>query len=497
MNINLLPTAVLQWLKNQGTTLLQPGKAPQPNFEPGKTYQAQVLAAMPSGRFIVQVDDQVLDMSLPKTTRQGDTLNLTYLKEQPRATFLLTPSGDQRQGGGAAAQQPVRVSESAGKIAALASWAVKQAALPTAAASQQTASPQPADPAALAAQAKLATSTGPGSNIVATPVQTNTAALVMAQAAPPSTPQTNPASSAATPAQASGAQSGSAQQAASAAQAAAKPQVNLAAAPAGGNASTAATQSTGQSPATAASAATAGRPVPEAVLVTPRANTSLPALATSGLSAGNPLLASTRLAAPPLVQQSADQAQAWLVPLRQAVKESGMFYEANLQRWASGQQGLAEVQRQPQASLTHAAAAAQGAQVAELGGMHEDVARLAGRQLQMLEGQPFVWQGLAWPGQTMQWQVEERKGGNGRGEQEEEAPWRTQLRLHLPRLGGVLAEIDLAPQGIKLKLAADSAGALGELRAALPQLTGRMDAAGLAVLGVALEEAESSGEANG
>ena len=487
MNINLLPTAVLQWLKNQGSALLQPGKPlPPPNFEAGKTYQAQVLAAMPSGRFIVQVDDQVLDMALPQTTRQGDTLNLTYLKAQPRATFLLTASTPERPSEGGASttsQPPVRVSESASKIATLAAWAVKQAALP-ATATQQTVTSLPTNPAELAAQAKLASSPGPTTNPAANALLANTARTNTISPLPTVMPPVPLAKAAPQP--------GTAAQTAPVAQAGgAKPQV-VTATPVGGNVAAPATPTAAQNLSTASVAPSLGRPVPEAILTTPGANTPLPAAGASTASASNPLLTGTRLIAPPLLEQAADQAQAWMAPLKQAVTESGMFYEANLQRWASGQQGLAEVQRQPQAGLTHTVAAAQGAQVQELGGMHEDVARLAGRQLQMLEGQPFIWQGLAWPGQSMEWQVEERKGnGNGRGEQEEEAPWRTQLRLHLPRLGGVAAEIDLAPQGLKLRLATDSEVTLTELRGALPQLTGRLDAAGLAVLGVALEVTEA------
>ncbi|MBI5936213.1 MAG: flagellar hook-length control protein FliK [Betaproteobacteria bacterium] len=476
MNINLLPTAVLQWLKNQGAALLQPGKPlPPPNFESGKTYQAQVLAAIPNGRYIVQVDDQVLDMSLPRTTRQGDQLDLTYLKAQPRATFLLTPSGAERQGTGGAAPQAVRVSETAGKVAALAAWVVKQSALPTAGPQQNAVSAAPA--AGPAANGSPAAAVRPNVPLPPAAAQPVSQPAVAAQAN--TTAQAAPSAS-------------TAAQAAPTPQAVAKPQVPLAATPAGGNVATPGNQAAGQNPGPANVAPNPGRLLPEALSTMPGANTPLPPASVPTAAAGNPLLVGARPLAPALLEQTPEQPQAWLMPLRQAVKESGMFYEANLQRWASGRQGLAEVQRQPQAGLSHEVAAARGAQVNELGGMHEDVARLAGRQLQMLEGQPFVWQGQAWPGQWLEWQVEERKGnGNGRGESDEEAPWRTQLRLHLPRLGGLLAEIDLAPHGVKLKLAAESAEALSELRGALPQLTGRLDAAGLAVLGVALEATEA------
>lgn len=495
MNINLLPPAVLEWLKSQGSALLQPGKAPPPpSFESGKAYQALVLSSLANGRYIVQVNEQLLDMSLPRTARQGDTLSLTYLKAQPRATFLLTsppPEIPGRDEGGS--PQPVRLSEGAGKIAALAGWAIKQAAtapgnvLPTVAA-QPAATPiasgvsAGASPTAAAAR-PTTTPAQSGVNPVATAANAalataGRAIAVLPTGAPPTAAPPTPA---AAPAQAA-------------------PVQQTVAGPAPGAAPAA--QAAVQYPAAATVIPNPGRPLPAALLTMPGANVQagvLSSVVMPTVPASNPAPAGAHLTTPLISHQAAEQPQAWLAPLRQAVKESGMFYEANLQRWAGGQQGLAEVQRQPQAALTQTVAAAQGVQVAELDGMHEDVARLAGRQLQMLEGQPFVWQGLAWPGQWLEWQIEERNGdGNGRGDPEE-TPWRTQLRLRLPRLGGLFAELDLAPHGLKLRLAADSEATLAELRAALPQLTGRLDASGLAVLGVAIEPAktDAAGAADG
>lgn len=192
----------------------------------------------------------------------------------------------------------------------------------------------------------------------------------------------------------------------------------------------------------------------------------------------------------PILEQPATQGQAWLAPLKQAVKDSGVFYEANLSRWVRGEQPLSEIQRQPQARLADPALAAQGTRVAELDGMPEEVARLAGRQLHMLEGQPFLWQGLAWPGQRMDWLIEERPGGEGG---EEEAPqWQTELRLSLPQLGGVAAEIVLQPRGLKLRLAAENPETEARMREALPELVGRLDAAGVAVLGLMVEASAAS-----
>ena len=55
----------------------------------GKEYQAQVLSRLSDGSFLVKVDDAVASMKLPAGSKAGDTLDLTLLATQPRATFIL------------------------------------------------------------------------------------------------------------------------------------------------------------------------------------------------------------------------------------------------------------------------------------------------------------------------------------------------------------------------------------------------------------------------
>ncbi|NWG87652.1 MAG: flagellar hook-length control protein FliK [Hydrogenophilaceae bacterium] len=433
MNINLLPAAVVEWLKSQGTALLQ-GQKPAAQlleFELGKTYEGRLLQNLPGGRSLVQIANQLLDMVLPKGNKPGDTVRLTYLKAAPQPTFLLQP-----QAARAGDAQAVRLSEAATKIATLVRWAGPVS--PPASAAGQTA---------------------------------------QAAATPATTPQ-------------AAARSDQATVAARAAQI--KPQVPE---PAGLAARAPATTSTAASPAAnyaanQAAPAAAGRAAQADTALLGARMTTVP-LPTQATTSTSPSV----LAPAPLLEEPAAEAEAWLGPLRQAVKTSGLFYEAHQARWVRGEQSLAELQREPQAKLAQAEFA--GARVAELDGMPEDAARMAGRQLQMLEGQPFVWQGQAWPGQMLQWQIEERPEGEGGGEAEPPA-WRTQMRLKLPRLGGVFAEIDLMAQGLKFRLRADDPQTLAQMREALPLLTNRLDAAGLAVLGVQIEpgfgEAGEGGE---
>jgi hypothetical protein len=419
VNINLLPAAVVEWLKSQGTTLLQ-GQKPAAlllQFEPGKTYEGKLLQNLASGRSLVQVANQLLDMALPKGSKPGDTLRLTYLKAAPQPTFLLQP-----QAGRASEAQAVRLSEAATRIATLVRWA-GTAATPASAS-------QPANPAGQAGQAAPPSPAAMGGTSQAAQLKT-----VLPDAA------------------------GLTARAPAAGQVAAGPAASYAA----NQAAPGLVGRLAQPDATQLGTRLMAPPLPGA---TPPASMAA-------------LLATT-----PLLEEGAAEAEAWLGPLRQAVKTSGLFYEANQARWVRGEQSLDELQRQPQAKLAQAEFA--GARVAELDGMPEDAARLAGRQLQMLEGQPFVWQGQAWPGQMLQWQIEERPEGEGGGEEEPPA-WRTQMRLKLPRLGGVFAEIDLMAQGLRFRLRADDAQTLAQMREAAPLLTRRLDAAGLNVLAIQIE----------
>lgn len=104
-----------------------------PPWTPGERLPAQVLAALPNGRFQVNVDGQLLDLNLPADSRPGGALQLTYVSATPRLTFALEP---------AAAQAPVASpSVSLSDAARLVSDLLRN--MPSAVASQQTEQAQP------------------------------------------------------------------------------------------------------------------------------------------------------------------------------------------------------------------------------------------------------------------------------------------------------------------------------------------------------------------
>src|SRR5690606_7865157 len=91
-------------------------------------------------------------------------------------------------------------------------------------------------------------------------------------------------------------------------------------------------------------------------------------------------------------------------------------------------------------------------------GIHPDAAPLVRQQLETLANNAFHWQGEAWPGAAMQWEVNEDASRHGA---DEPSTWATRLKLQLPSLGDVEARISLAGDRLVLRLVApDSAAVL-------------------------------------
>lgn len=213
--------------------------------------------------------------------------------------------------------------------------------------------------------------------------------------------------------------------------------------------------------------------------------TALPAMAMAGQAVDGlraALASGTNLVTQGVVQAALASQAVLPQRLRQVVRESGMFYESHLLRWSRGELPLEAILREPQARLGQAAQVTTG--LPELRQMPEEAARLAGRQLMMLEGGPFVWQGQVWPGQWMQWRLEEHSEGQAGAQ--EDACWQTELQLTLPRLGRVSAALSLSAQGLRLQLYAGSETTLSEFRDAMPRLAGRLRDAGLQVQGLSM-----------
>jgi hypothetical protein len=60
---------------------------------PGQQLKGEVLSALGGGRFMVQVAGQTLEFAMPKGVKRGDILNLFFITEDPKGTFLMARFG--------------------------------------------------------------------------------------------------------------------------------------------------------------------------------------------------------------------------------------------------------------------------------------------------------------------------------------------------------------------------------------------------------------------
>ncbi|MBC9070825.1 flagellar hook-length control protein FliK [Thauera sp. CAU 1555] len=252
--------------------------------------------------------------------------------------------------------------------------------------------------------------------------------------------------------------------------------------------------------------------------------TGQPAAEPAALAGGKPLLS-----APPANGAA-------LAPiLRQALAQSGMFYEAHQSRWLAGKVDTASLLGEPQGQqaaargaspqATGAPAQAQAQQAAAAGtpaqaagaraaaaampaggaeraasaapqaeataagrvpAVPERILPVVHQQLDALATQQYVWHGQAWPGQHIEWRIEDPGDGEGDGSGDARE-WHTSLHLTLPRLGGVDAHLYLGASGLALRMQADDPDAAQALQDGRPALESALEAIGVPLTGMVVE----------
>lgn len=241
------------------------------------------------------------------------------------------------------------------------------------------------------------------------------------------------------------------------------------------------------------------------------------------------------------VWPSADQppdAKQLAAGLRDALANSGLFYESHQAQWVRGERTTAQLLVEPQNLIMgrrgpegaspggepkpgaevkpgpESQAAARGAQQVALGSVAEEastpsssvagqvaqsrpagesglnIARellpLVQQQLHTLETHQMVWIGQVWPGQVMQWEIQGQPEHHPR--QQEERQWSTDMELALPRLGDVHARFVLDSNGLKLTLHAADTQTVDLFNQALPALKDALTAAEVPLAAVRVEQ---------
>lgn len=256
----------------------------------------------------------------------------------------------------------------------------------------------------------------------------------------------------------------------------------------------------------------------------------------SARSDSAPLAASSSaplLATPPGAPQDVPRLAGQLA---QALGESGLFYEAHQARWLAGQTQASQLLQEPQGRLSpllqlfggklpDAATLNQlvqdtipktssstpwmpgdGSMPAEdtppppalrfvsanesgPAGIPERLVPLVHQQLDSLATHQVSWQGQIWPGQMMEWEIEdpetqEREAGNP---DEPAAHWNSTLRLTLPGLGQIEARLQLTPQGVALRLVSEDENTRQQLQRNAASLEEALAAANVPLTGLVAE----------
>ena len=242
----------------------------------------------------------------------------------------------------------------------------------------------------------------------------------------------------------------------------------------------------------------------------------------------------------PIASAPPAEAKDLLPLLKQAITQSGMFYEAHQAEWVEGRFSKSALLQEPQGKLSSpetlstpldefigspaqkpiatapAATAAPpparttteadqplqtGSSTAEAGktsssqSSSQTPAQIVApqaqpvvqMQLDALATQNFSWQGQIWPGQEMRWEIDEDGARNNEGSEDGATQWTTRLNLTLPNLGEINAQIRLQGKQITLSLASDSAETRALMRTASVALRGQLDEAGLTLASMGID----------
>lgn len=213
--------------------------------------------------------------------------------------------------------------------------------------------------------------------------------------------------------------------------------------------------------------------------------------------------------------------------LQQSLSQSGVFFESHQAEWVVGQRSLSQLLQEPQARLGQApliesadttqakvAGSQNNATLPPPGIEHESLKapnseqltrafseraasnlapaeqlqlrELVQQQLNLLDTRQLTWMGLAWPGQPLEWLVQERQGDPAAGD-EQTPVWYSRLKLDMPNLGEVVAAISLQPGGLQIHFQSNPETAR-LLQDQKPRLFDQLAAAGLNLLGASVND---------
>lgn len=203
----------------------------------------------------------------------------------------------------------------------------------------------------------------------------------------------------------------------------------------------------------------------------------------------------------PLLAAPSGDAKELASSLQRSVSGSGMFYESHVRKWVEGDWPLNRLMHEPQArtaapnqasKLAAPDAHTDGGVSASKNASADEHARsptstdrptIAAttlpqirNQLDFLDTGHLVWQGQLWPGQPMRLEIDEPPQS---ATPDEPQQWTSRVRVQMPSLGGVSAELVLTGATLRIDLRPDTTSAQDALTRNLAILQQAMQDAGL------------------
>ena len=177
----------------------------------------------------------------------------------------------------------------------------------------------------------------------------------------------------------------------------------------------------------------------------------------------------TRYQATAVVTNHPQNPQVIAHDLKQAINNSGLFYESHLSEVVQGTRAMSTVLQEPQNQLNQGLLNQNQLNANQA---NSPITALMAQQLAVLENQRLSWQGQVWPGQNMSWDVylqqresERESSSSYQPSPDEPRPIASDLTLHLPHLGKVTAKLSLVDGHMRINIQAEQAQTLEELKA--------------------------------
>jgi hypothetical protein len=179
--------------------------------------------------------------------------------------------------------------------------------------------------------------------------------------------------------------------------------------------------------------------------------------------------------------------------LRDALANSGLFYESHQAQWVRGERSTAQLLIEPQNQqqdknnpTVKASVYKSPDSTTNSSGLSIELRSMVQQQLHTLETHQLTWSGQIWPDQHMQWEIQGQPEHHA--QRPDERQWSTEMELALNKLGDVHARLTYTQGAIKLTLHAADTEAAKLFNRGLPALRHTLSEAGINLTAEVIEK---------